>query len=477
MSSKRKIDRDYTKYPGSIDDGIYKFPILYSENKRGDVLQWQIFIKIVNTNTSTSTSTTDNVPATVPVTTVHYTMPDTQFKFHVHMWTKHGIQYKKIQDHSDEPTIIKKGNNLGRSNETNAFTLALYKANSLYNKKIESGSSTDLSASSATSHRLPPMLLHKKSDHAKKLHYPVYGQYKYDGQRAIVTVNPVSNKIEIYSRTMKVFEGLDHIEKEFEFLKGDKYKTPSQWYIDGELYIHGKSLQYISGQSRSEKKGSDIEYFIYDMFIKPDEKKIKKRKTDYSKPFYKVTDDPTQLSYVDRKKFLFDMCVDELPKSEFIHCVPTIIIKNDVQSDEYLAKALAEGYEGTVERNSDGVYETAEKKQYRTYNVLKRKPRYTKEFICVDFKQGVGKAKGAITWICKTDSGIKFAVDPKKSNLNKGTYKERKELFIKMSKVEENGKTHFENHWNGKDMTIEYDDLSEDGVPLRLKSLGFREEK
>ena len=42
-----------------------------------------------------------------------------------------------------------------------------------------------------------------------------------------------------------------------------------------------------------------------------------------------------------------------------------------------------------------------------------------------------------------------------------------------MSQVEENGLTHFENKYKGKMLTIKYDELSTDGVPVRARTDGI----
>jgi hypothetical protein len=50
---------------------------------------------------------------------------------------------------------------------------------------------------------------------------------------------------------------------------------------------------------------------------------------------------------------------------------------------------------------------------------------------------------------------------------------DRVALFKKMGAAEANGKTHFENAYAGKRMTIQYDELSKDGVPLRIVTDGI----
>ena len=68
------------------------------------------------------------------------------------------------------------------------------------------------------------------------------------------------------------------------------------------------------------------------------------------------------------------------------------------------------------------------------------------EYEIVGFKQGDGRDKGTVIWVCKTDNK-EFSVRPK------GTIDSRKELFI-------NAKSCI-----GKKLTVIYQELSEMGVP------------
>ena len=103
----------------------------------------------------------------------------------------------------------------------------------------------------------------------------------------------------------------------------------------------------------------------------------------------------------------------------------------------------------------------------RSKFVLKRKMTYADEFEVVGFEQGTkGRDIGAILWICKTPKTKKiFSVTPK--NI---TYEERYKLFKEASKANQ-----FDENFKGRMMTIEYEDLSLDEIPLRAKSIGFRE--
>ena len=101
--------------------------------------------------------------------------------------------------------------------------------------------------------------------------------------------------------------------------------------------------------------------------------------------------------------------------------------------------------------------------------MLKRKARFTDEFELVDFTQGTkGKDIGAVIWILKThDTNKTFNATPKDI-----TYEERYKLYKKSVL---NNKKGFNNNYKGRMMTVEYEDLSKDKVPLRAKSICFRE--
>jgi hypothetical protein len=101
----------------------------------------------------------------------------------------------------------------------------------------------------------------------------------------------------------------------------------------------------------------------------------------------------------------------------------------------------------------------------------KRKPRYSAEYEIIGWTEGTkGKDKNAIIWILKTkldrDKNLQpvvFTATP--VNMN---YKERYDIFNRM--------THkiFDTEYKGKMMTVEYDDISNDGVPLRAKAKNIR---
>ena len=69
------------------------------------------------------------------------------------------------------------------------------------------------------------------------------------------------------------------------------------------------------------------------------------------------------------------------------------------------------------------------------------------EYLIVGFKEGDGRDKGTVIWICKTEDNREFSVRPK------GSMESRREYYDK-------GATYV-----GKKLTVIYQELSEMGVP------------
>jgi ATP-dependent DNA ligase len=104
-------------------------------------------------------------------------------------------------------------------------------------------------------------------------------------------------------------------------------------------------------------------------------------------------------------------------------------------------------------------------KSHHSKNLLKMKPRFDAEYELVDwFMAEKGKAAGLLMLVCETTDGKLFNVTPSLTEL------ERQEWTEKFAVVEANKLTMFENVWKGSMITVFYDDLSEDGIPLRAST-------
>lgn len=291
-----------------------------------------------------------------------------------------------------------------------------------------------------------PMLIRNLSDIDYK--HGVYVEPKYDGIRAIVMIDPETNKMSIYSRTGKRFTGFKCIEDEaYKLLENGKR---SNIVLDGELYKHGMHLQDISGIVRtigsintddvSNRPKEQLKLYTFDLYDK--------RRPD--------------LQQWQRKELLDELFkrydINRSSSASCITKVHTTIVHSKDQLERLYDKYLKEGYEGAIIRKKESVYEPGT----RSKQVFKLKPYHTSEFTIVDSKEGIGKDKGAIILILAPE-GIDvrnvstFAAVPNVAYTERvKMWKDRYELL-------------------GKQATVQYVGLSKDGIPLQPKVIAIRD--
>jgi ATP-dependent DNA ligase len=455
--------------PGDFDDERenYIFPEVESLSSAGKKLTWIICvylerdgqkIKIVDDMLDSSTVLLEGVEAAIVV--------------------KSYQEDGKIRD--TVPTYISSGKNCGKKNATNVLTQALRNALSIYNKQTKK---TLKGASKTTVECYPPMLIKKEgdakgtilleSDFEKGLTL----QKKYNGVRVVGYVN--NGVAVLYSRSCNEYLGLKHIKNTLETIifpeitkeflaearevseeditdkEIEAYKK-SNVYLDGEVYCHGIPLNKISGMTRRE--GADdavLNYNVFDCFF-PHAKSIGFDMPSSERQYY----------------------VDELFKnivSPKFNRVKNYEIETMEEINDYVKKFLIEEYEGGIVRKNWCGY-CYSYNNYHTSDVLKIKPIFDSEFTVIGYKDGKGKMKNVVTWICEvseeesfeTDDRT-FAADQKNISLD-----ERRKIFICLDEKID-GVSRFERDFVGKKMTIEYRERSsKTNKPLQPKSLGFR---
>ena len=326
---------------------------------------------------------------------------------------------------------------------------------STYNER-----SNDLSTYNERSNALDmyfPMLAKAYKDGKKHLKFPLYIQPKLDGMRCLSFIKDNHKNysdVVIYSRTKKPFGNIDYIKKllyPYLVMFYDK-KEKQSIYLDGELYLHGKKLQDISGQNRKEfedeKDQNKNQYHIYDCFYPKNlDQEYKDRKELLSSVFTAIKKDnnPSVLQY--------------------IKPVETLLVQDEKESVKVFNRFILEKYEGAILRNTHGLYLANKDKTgafMRSNNLVKMKKKFTDEFEIIGFTEGRGKDKGAIIWICKTKKNVEFNVTPKDM-----TYEERYKLYDVCKKDF--------TPYLGKPLTVEYEDLSKLKVPQRAKALVIRD--
>jgi ATP-dependent DNA ligase len=472
MSASKRQFSDFTKFPGAIEKstGSYRFPSLFHIDSADNTRIWSIYIRLVKGSCKKYFHDWDlMLDNTIPIKKSYLSgvsIPDGTV---AQMWVETGVVGGKISRHAPTYPSIK---NIGRSNERNQLEQGLVLARALYLKKYENGLRSNQEFKKGTTNKTSknikyfPMLVRKYDDEKKHLKYPLYVQPKLDGARMIAFLNknpkqkPTISNVILYTRQKKEYVGFNKIREDLLHALIDMWDFESNHsiYIDGELYKHGFNLQTISGAVRNPKRNEipkydGIKYHVFDVFYP-------------SNP---------EIEFKDRIEYLddtFSALIVGNSESKCIERVDTIKVKNEDAQERLYKKFLNRGYEGIILRNASSLYLTHPTKNsmsIRSKYVLKRKMTYSDEYEVVDFDQGSkGRDKGAIMWICKTHNTDKlFRVTPKNT-----TYDERYKTF---KDANANNKKGFINKFKGRMMTVEYEDLSKDGVPLRAKAVGFRE--
>jgi hypothetical protein len=374
----------------------------------------------------------------------------------IQYWTEtgmlpHGNNREYVVSRS-EPSYIKKG--LAKRTLLEQATLNI---KSKFDKYVKAHSVSPLPF---------PQAVHKYEDQPVKkelrLRYPLDIQPKLDGVRVVARIEVFSDvatrvmfsKILLYSRRREEIIGQKEVRGELNTLA----LTMSQHiYLDGEFFLKGMPLQQISGiVRRIDESPSPLEFHVFDVF-----------------------DVGQSMPWHERKAALDKMASVVAANSlSHIKIVPSIRAGSAEEGDAIYKDFLKQGYEGAIYRNLDAIYEYGTVKEIRTYGARKRKPRYDAEYIVVGFAEGThGKDKGAIIWILSTEGAMNTKVDPPAPYPSVKTFnavpnmpnEERTALFAELSK----GKR-FAEEFLGKKMTIEYDDISEDGVPVRARAVGLR---
>lgn len=334
--------------------------------------------------------------------------------------------------------IISEGKNIGKKNETTPLQQAINEARSAWVKKKESGYTAvgvsdegagddNESVDSAVGARgkgitedVPlPMLAHDYNKRGKSIKFPCFVQRKFDGTRCVGMPGRG-----LFSRNRKAYPHLKHIVDEIN-------KLPITIVLDGELYSDTLTFQEIVGIVKREtlKKGDDekqlqIKFHVYDI----------------------VNDMPYEQRYANLQ-MLFNK-----NKFKYLELVKTDVCESEERMKELHAQYVAEGYEGIMLRNKNGLY-----KNSRSADLQKYKEFFDDEYEVVDYKEGEGQEEGCVLWVCKTPEGKLFNCRPR------GSREERIELFA-------NGKNYI-----GKMLTVRFQELTDTNVPRFPVGISFRD--
>jgi DNA ligase-1 len=330
---------------------------------------------------------------------------------HVYLETVHGQLDGKKTTSSRKVT----GKNIGKVNETTPFDQACMDALSKWKKKQDSNYATSIDE--IPENRLP-MLAHPYKKYEHKVNRYWLAQAKLNGVRCLAEKTDEYTII-FTSRKGKQFTTLDHLVPNLlEVMRVGEI-------FDGELYVHGWTFQQIIRRVKKKREDSHkLKYHIYDI-------------ADNTRNFiYRYAHLWNALLYTRTNLELVDvtMVFDE----EFMFKLHDSYVK--------------EGYEGLILRNPDGLY----KFDHRSQDLLKYKEFEDAEYPIVGFFQGEGTEEGCIVFVCDYGKDL-FNVRPR------GSFEQRKEWFKK-------GESFI-----GKELTVRYQELSEDDCPIFPVGIAVRD--
>lgn len=325
-----------------------QFAPLYSQNSNGTIQTWAI-------------SVVSNV--------IHKT------------YGKMGGKMQSIQE------TIASGKNAGRKNATTAAEQAVFEAQSQWEKKLKTGYCKTLASANAgesdaqfVAGGIEPMLAHKYAEQAKKITFPAYCQPKLDGIRCIAML--ANGVCKLWTRTRKLITGVPHINRAIEAAFPNR-----NMILDGELYNHAfkTNFEQIVSFVRqvTAKAGHEVvQYHCYDIVADS------------------LSNTKIGTYFAERSTILAGVVA--LCGEPLVY-VTTREVAGIEELMQYFTDDRAAGYEGTMVRNTNSVYETK-----RSYNLQKIKSFDDAEFEIVSVRPGRGRMAECAIFVCQTKQGGRF---------------------------------------------------------------------
>jgi len=242
-----------------------------------------------------------------------------------------------------------------------------------------------------------------------------YIQRKYNGHRCLIKCE---NGINIaYSRGGKLIPAIHEILEDIEIPEGVT--------VDGELYVHGLSLQKISSLVKKRQEGSSgVRFMCYDVILE--------------KP------------YTDRYKFLST----EIGWCDRSELVTTTLAYGRFDAEKIMLNYIEQGFEGAILRdgNCKG-YQDGK----RSKTLIKVKPFYDDEFTVIDILESVEGWARLVCRIDGTDKTFKCSAP--------GTHPEKRRVLLN------------KNNFIGKKVNVKYPERSDDGIPVQAVATAWRDKE
>jgi len=317
------------------------------------------------------------------------------------------------------------GKNVGKKNETSPKEQALLEAKAMHKHRLDRKYSETMK--DAESEVFLPMLASDFEKRKKKVNYPLDVQPKLDGVRCMAFWD--GDSVKLMSRNGKQWNCCQHIIDELEQV------LPTDWVLDGELYIHGATFQEITKLVKKLRPESvNVQFHVYDV----------------PRAGYEQTE--IGGSTWDNRKMSLLLIDEFVEKCKSVVAVRTDFAAHEEDVYELQSEYLEEGYEGAIVREYDGEYRFG----YRSNKLLKVKNFMDEEYLIAGFTTGVGRFEGSVVWVCMTEDGQSFKVVPQ------GTMEERQETY-------KNADKHI-----GDWLKVKFFELTDDNIPRFPVGLGVR---
>ena len=316
-----------------------------------------------------------------------------------------------------EPYLVE-AKNVGRTNATTAEQQAYLEIERDFKKQKDKG----YAEIGQEPEVLPlPMLAHKFSDRGHKVTWPAYAQPKLNGQRMLFDGEKG------WSRGGKeiIPECIAHIMEELGQL-------PEGTILDGELILPGNPL--LQKTMTAIKKfrpelSPTLVYWVYDI-------------VDPSKAFSER----------------FALLRSILPADrEHVKVTPTNTVENVAGVMSHHEDFVSAGFEGSMVRFDCGGYDIG----HRNNQLQKVKDFVDSEFEVVDIVEGGGRFQGVAIFVCKATDTETFTCVPE------GDMEYRRNLYANRNMILSTTKY----------LTVRYQELSKDGVPIFPVGVSLRETK
>lgn len=270
---------------------------------------------------------------------------------------------------------------------------------------------------------------------------PWLGQAKVNGDRCMAWLTPIG-EVKLFSRSCLEMKFKAEIRRQCSLvLRHIQEYHPSLWPcgLDGELYApsmkhHQQSRSAVSRTVNEHVNEAELAFVCFDLM-------------EYTLPFRERAQKMREIWQ--------EIGADKVPS---LTLLDTKELVSETAVAEYFEYCKTIGYdEGIVVRRPHLLY--SKKHEHKHFEMLKKKRVYDGEYVVVGYKEGESDRKGCVVWQCQDPSNPKviFYCD------QVGTLESQRALHDTAGQ------------YIGRLLTLEYSELSLDGVPKMPHGIRFRE--